>query len=293
MREPAPVSATTPALAARDLTYRHPGGRGVEGVDLAVGAGELVGVLGPNGAGKSTLVRLLSGVLAPERGEVRLGGDPLASLAPRERARRLAVVPQEPAIELPFTALELVLLGRHPHLAGFAFESELDLERARAALGRTGVETLADRDVATLSSGERQRVILARALAQEAPVLLADEPASFLDLRHQVETFDLLRDLADAGRAVLVVLHDLNLAAEYCDRVVLLREGQVFAAGRAETTLTYANLTRVYDTEVYVDLNDLTGGLVVTALSRRARERIAAAQPARPPSAPERPGPPA
>jgi iron complex transport system ATP-binding protein len=188
------------------------------------------------------------------------------------------VVPQEPAIELPFTALELVLLGRHPHLGGFAFESEADLERARAALARTGVAELAARDVATLSSGERQRVVLARALAQEAPVLLADEPASFLDLRHQVETFDLLRDLADAGRAVLVVLHDLNLAAEYCDRVVLLREGSVLAAGPPAATLTYARLTEAYGTEVYVDLNDLTGSLVVTALSRRARARLAAAR---------------
>ncbi|HLF56547.1 MAG TPA: ABC transporter ATP-binding protein, partial [Thermoanaerobaculia bacterium] len=229
------------------------------------------------GSGKSTVVRLLSGVLVPERGAIRLLGDELAKLAPRERARRLAVVPQEPAIELPFTALELVLLGRHPHLAGLAFESEADVERAQAALARCGVAELAGRDVATLSSGERQRVVFARALAQETPVLIADEPASFLDLRHQVETFDLLRELADRGRAVLVVLHDLNLAAEYCDRVVLLREGRVFAAGTAAKTLTYANLTRVYDTEIYVDVNDLTGSLVVTALSRRSRAQLAAA----------------
>jgi iron complex transport system ATP-binding protein len=280
------LTAAPPALAARELGYRHASGRGVEGIELEVGAGELVGVLGPNGAGKSTLVRLLSGVLAPARGEVRLLGDPLATLGARERARRLAVVPQEPAIELPFTALELVLLGRHPHLAGLAFESADDVERARAALERTGAAGLAAREVATLSSGERQRVILARALAQETPVLLADEPASFLDLRHQVTTFDLLRDLADAGRAVAVVLHDLNLAAEYCDRVLLLREGRLFAAGAPDATLTWAHLTELYGTEVYVDLNDLTGSLVVTPLSRRARARLAATRPRGPDPAP-------
>jgi len=193
------------------------------------------------------------------------------------------VVPQEPAIELPFSALELVLLGRHPHLAGLAFESEDDLERARAALVRCGVADLAGRETSTLSAGERQRVVFARALAQDAPVLLADEPASFLDLRFQVEMFDLVRELADSGRAVLVVLHDLNLAAEYCDRLVLLRDGEIFAAGPAATTLTYPHLTAVYGTEVYVDLNDLTGSLVVTPLSRRARERLAAEGGARPP----------
>jgi len=272
-----------PALRTRGLVYRYPGGRGVRGVDFEIAPGEVVGVLGPNGSGKSTLVRLLSGVLAPEAGEIELLGAPLASLAPRERARRLAVVPQEPAIELPFSALELVLLGRHPHLAGLAFESEDDLERARAALARCGVADLAGRETSTLSAGERQRVVFARALAQDAPVLLADEPASFLDLRFQVEMFDLVRELADSGRAVLVVLHDLNLAAEYCDRLVLLRDGEIFAAGPAATTLTYPNLTAVYGTEVYVDLNDLTGSLVVTPLSRRARERLAAEGGARPP----------
>jgi iron complex transport system ATP-binding protein len=271
------AESPAPALAATDLVFLHRGGRGVAGVSLEVGAGEVVGLLGPNGSGKSTLVRLLSGVQAPESGRVRLLGDPLEQLTARERARRVAVVPQEPMIEWAFSGLELVLLGRHPHLGGLAFESPADVELARTALERCGVADLAGRDVASLSSGERQRVVFARALAQETPVLIADEPASFLDLRYQVEIFDLLRALADDGRAVLVVLHDLNLAAEYCDRVVLLRDGEVFAAGSAAETLTYAHLTEVYDTEIYVDVNDLTGALVVTPLSRRARARVKSA----------------
>lgn len=265
-----------PAVEVAGLRFRYPSGGGVEGIDLQVAAGEVVGLLGPNGSGKSTLVRLISGVLEPQAGTIRLAGEDLAALPRREVARRLAVVPQEPRFDLPFSVLETVLLGRHPHLAGVAFESARDLEVARRALARCGAAELAGRSIDELSAGERQRVVFARALAQEAAVLLLDEPASFLDLRFQVELFDRVRELASEGRAVLAVLHDLNLAAEYCDRVALLAGGRLQAVGGTAETLTYANLTRAYGTEVYVDLNDLTGGLVVTPLSARARRRLEA-----------------
>jgi len=266
---------TAPRLAARGVGFSYRDGHGLADVDLAVGAGEIVGLLGPNGAGKSTLVRVLSGVLGPYRGTIRLDGDELAALPRREVARRLAVVPQESPADLPYTALETVLLGRHPHLAGTAFESDRDLDLAREALARLGAVELADRPLAELSAGERQRIAAARALAQQTPLLLLDEPTSFLDLRFQVELFDLLRELAREGRAIVAVLHDLNLAAEYCDRVVLLGGGRVAASGPTAETLTYATLTRVYGTEIYVDLNDLTGSLVVTPLSARARRQLA------------------
>jgi iron complex transport system ATP-binding protein len=266
---------TEPLVSARELGFAHPNGFGVHGVDLAVARGELVGLLGPNGAGKSTVVRLLSGVARPYRGSIRLAGDELAALGRREIARRVAVVPQEPRIELPFSVLELVLLGRHPHLSGLSFESDADLALARRALARVDASEFEARPIAELSSGERQRVVVARALAQETPLLLLDEPASALDLRHQVLLFDLLRELTAEGRGVVAVLHDLNLAAEYCDRVVLLEAGRVAAAGETAATLTYANLTRAYGTEIYVDVQDLTGGLVVTPLSARARRRLA------------------
>ncbi|MCM2269560.1 MAG: ABC transporter ATP-binding protein [Thermoanaerobaculia bacterium] len=268
-------AGSPPALAARGVGFAYRDGHGLADIDLTVGAGEIVGLLGPNGAGKSTLVRLLSGVLGPYRGAIELGGVELARLPRREIARCLAVVPQESAGDLPYTALETVLLGRHPHLTGLAFESDRDLELAHAALARLGAAELAGRPLGELSAGERQRVAAARALAQETPLLLLDEPTSFLDLRFQVELFDLLRELAAEGRAILAVLHDLSLAAEYCDRVVLLAAGRVVAAGPTAETLTYSTLTRVYGTEIYVDLNDLTGSLVVTPLSARARRHLA------------------
>ncbi|MGE0638767.1 MAG: ABC transporter ATP-binding protein [Thermoanaerobaculia bacterium] len=252
--------------------------RVLDEVSFDVRTGEIVGLLGPNGAGKSTLVRALSGVLPEYGGSARILGDEVRELPARELARRVAVVPQEPRFEFSFTALEIVLMGRHPHLAGLAFESETDIAVAREALASVGAESLAPRPIDELSAGERQRVVFARALAQAAPVLLLDEPASFLDLRHQVELFDRLRDLAGAGRAIVAVMHDLNLAAEYCDRVVLLSDGRAAAAGEADEVLTYANLTAVYGTEIYVDLNDITGRLVVTPLSGRARARLRSMQ---------------
>lgn len=269
------AAGAAPAVETRDLAYAY-GDRGVlAGVEVAVGPGEVVGLVGPNGSGKSTLIKVLSGVLGGYRGSARVDGREIRGLPRKELARRLAVVPQEPTFTFPFSALEVVLMGRHPHLGSFAFEGARDLEIARQALARAGASDLTDRTIQELSSGERQRVVFARALAQEAPVLLLDEPASFLDIRHQVELFDRVREEARERRAAaLAVLHDLNLVAEYCDRVYLLHRGRVEAAGPTAEVFTYGNLTRVFETDLYVDVNDLTGRLVVTPLSRRAREAL-------------------
>ena len=272
--------APQPLLEVRDLTVAYGSRLALAGLDLRLERGSVVGLLGPNGAGKSTLVRAVSGVLGGYSGSVTIGGDDLRKLPRKEVARRIAVVPQEPRFDFPFTALEVVVMGRHPHLAGLAFESARDLEIARQALARCGALDLAGRPIDQLSSGERQRIVFARALAQQAPILLLDEPASFLDLRFQVELFDRVRELADEGTGVVAVLHDLNLAAEYCDRVVLLQGGRVVAAGPTAEVLTYKHLTAVYETEVYVDLNDITGALVVTPLSSRARRRLRQLPPA-------------
>lgn len=262
-------------LAARSVHFRyHHSNTVLRDVSLTLERGEVLGIIGPNGSGKSTLLRLLSGWLRPQEGTVELWGQPLTRFGAREIATQIAVVPQETHVDFPFTVMELVLMGRAPYLGGFAFESPNDIVCARAAMERLGVAHLADRIVQELSGGERQRVVLARALAQNTAILLLDEPGAFLDLHHVVGIYDLLRDLAAEGRSVATVLHDLNLAALYCDRVVLLHEGSVFCAGPPAEVISYKNITQVYETEVYVDLNDLTGAVNVLPLSRPYRERL-------------------
>lgn len=246
----------------------------IRDVSLQIHRGEMVGIIGPNGSGKSTLLRLLSAVLRPWSGRVAIEGRPIESYAPRELSRRVGVVPQETHIDFPFTVTEVVLFGRTPHLGALAFESAHDLAIARQAMERTDVAHLAARRVTELSGGERQRVILARALAQEPSILLLDEPSAFLDIRHQVEIYDLLRDLQNEGMTVVTVLHDLNLAGLYCDRLVLLAEGSVACSGEPAEVLTYATLTEVYGTEVYVVMNDITRRLNVLPLSRPYRDLL-------------------
>jgi iron complex transport system ATP-binding protein len=266
---------TASLLEARDLSFAYGERPVLRGVGITVRRGEIVGVLGPNGSGKSTLVRILSGVLAGYTGSARLDGEEIDRAPRRKLARALAVVPQEPVFGFPFTAMEIVLMGRHPHLAGLAFESESDLRLAMTALERCGVAELAARPIHELSSGERQRVVFARALAQQPRALLLDEPASFLDVRHQVEIYDIVRRLAtEEGCGVLTVMHDLNLAAEYCDRIYLIQNGRIEAEGPTEEVFTYTNLTRVFRTEVYVDTNALTGKLLVIPLSGRVQEKL-------------------
>jgi len=271
---PEPTAIHPLSLAVDGVSFAYRGTQVLGNVSLRIEPGEVLGLIGPNGSGKSTLLRVLSGILLPTRGKVRLGDADLRDLSRRAVAQRIAVVPQETLFSFPFTVLETVLMGRHPHLEGLGFESERDVALARAALTRCGAEDLEQRSILELSAGERQRVVFARALAQEPRVLLLDEAASFLDVRHQVALYELVRELAAQGVSVLAVLHDLNLAAEYCDRIALLDRGHVAALGPTAEVFTYQNLTRLFATEVYVDLNHLTGSLLVTPLSGRARRAL-------------------
>ncbi|MEO8603157.1 MAG: ABC transporter ATP-binding protein [bacterium] len=264
------------ALAVRGVSFGYAAQPVLRDVSCRVGRGEFVGIIGPNGSGKSTLLKLMSGYLSPRAGEVLVDGQPVARYSRAELGRMIGVVPQETVVSFPFTVMEMVLFGRTPHLRGFGFEGPADLAAARRALERTDALDLAGRAITTLSGGERQRVILARALAQEPRMLLLDEPAAFLDIRHAVEMYDLLRDLQAEGLSIVSVLHDLNIAALYCDQLVLLDQGAVAHTGSATQVLTYANLTAVYGTEVYVALNDITGALNVLPLSRAHRERLRA-----------------
>jgi iron complex transport system ATP-binding protein len=243
-------------MEARSLFYSVGGRDLVRDVSLDLRPGEVTAVLGPNGAGKSSLLKLFSGERPPTSGEIRLDGRPLAARDTAELARRRAVLPQESVVAFPFSAGEIVLLGRLPHLRGA--ESRRDFDIAAEAMRLTGVSHLARRLFPTLSGGERQRVHLARALAQiwECPgaarFLLLDEPTSNLDLAHQHETLAVARDFAARGVGVLVILHDLNLAAEYADRIVLLSGGAVQAEGTPGKVLTETNVRTVFGLNVAV-----------------------------------------
>ena len=229
-------------LEARALGHARQGRWLVEGVDLKLPAGALVALLGPNGAGKSTLLRLLSGEWAPSRGEVWLGGKPLRAYTPRELALVRAFLPQHRGVAFPYTAQEVVALGRLPHGKGAREE-----ERVAWALAQTGALHLAHRPYPSLSGGERARVDLARILAQETPILLLDEPTNHLDPKQQMEVMALCRRLAREGRLVLAALHDLNLAALFADRLVFLKGGRLLAQGTAHELLRPELLQEVYE----------------------------------------------
>ncbi|MBP1685445.1 MAG: ABC-type cobalamin/Fe3+-siderophore transport system, ATPase component [Deltaproteobacteria bacterium] len=261
-------------LSLAHVTFRYRAVPALNDVSLDLTRGEILGILGPNGSGKSTMLRIMSGVLHPQSGTVDWLGSPLSRVPRTVLARQMAVVPQGGTIEFPFSVMEVVLMGRAPHLGGFAFEGDQDVQVAEAAMRRTGTLDLAHRCIHELSGGERQRVILARALAQVPQALLLDEPGAFLDIRHAVELYDLLRDLQAEGMTIATVLHDLNLAALYCDRVALLKAGRLVRLGPPAEVISYATVRDVYETEVYVDTNDITGAVNVLPLSRVYRERL-------------------
>ena len=221
-------------------------------VTFAVEPGEVVALLGRNGAGKTTLLRAAARTLTTRRGTISCFGDPVTALSRRELAQRIAVVPQDMHVPFPFSVAELVLMGRAPHQALLSFESADDVGRARAALERLGIEHLANRSSLELSGGERQLVLLARALVQEPRLLLLDEPTAFLDLSHRALVLRIVRELAAAGCSSLVASHDFVLTARVCDRLLLLHEGEIGASGPPAEVLDAAILERVFGLDAEV-----------------------------------------
>ncbi|HCU24263.1 MAG TPA: ABC transporter [Deltaproteobacteria bacterium] len=229
-------------------------------LSFCISVGEFIGVLGPNGCGKTTLLNLLAGTLRPSRGRISLFERDLEKHSRRETARLVSVLPQETFVDFPFTALEVVLMGRSPYLKNFQWEGPRDLEIAHEAMRATDCLAFAERDIRSLSGGERERVLLARALAQEPQVLLLDEPTTHLDLEHQGETYRLLQALhREKQLTLLVVLHDLNFAANACGRVLLLSGGELKADGPPELVMTEARLREVFHTEVVRGIHPQTG----------------------------------
>jgi len=235
----------------------HVGGRPfIEGLNLQVGSGRFIGLVGPNGSGKSTMLKTIYRVLRPTAGAVFLGDRSTASMSGREVARELAVMAQEPPSEADLTVYEMVSLGRLPYLTALRRSSDDDEQTVCDVMGRVGVGHLADRSWETLSGGEKQRVLLARAFAQQAPVLILDEPTNHLDIRHQL---DLLRIVKDSGVTVVAALHDLNLAAHYCDEVVVIDVGAVVAHGPPDDVLVSSVLMPVFGIEVDRVVHPRTG----------------------------------
>ena len=259
-------------LRAVDVSFVYGGGAllapVLQDVSAELGRGQILGILGPNGSGKTTLLRLLSRTRTPTSGEVLLDGTPLHRLSRRAVAQRIAVVPQETQLAFDYTVMEMVLMGRHPHLGLFQIEGPADIEIARDALGATGTGPLEGRQFNTLSGGEKQRVVIASALAQSSDILLLDEPTASLDLGYQLEVASLLRRLnRERGVTIAVSTHDLNFAASVCERLVMLRAGRVIAAGTTTEVLTREHIRALYDVTVDVHVHPGSGYLNVVPIA--------------------------
>ena len=238
-------------------------------VSVAFQRGSLTGLLGPNGCGKTTLLKLMAGVLRPRQGAIMLDGRAIDGISRRKLARRIAVVPQETHPAFDYSVLEMVLMGRHPHLGAFQLEGPEDIAIAHDSLSATGTSHLAGRAYMTLSGGEKQRVVIASALAQAPDVLLLDEPTASLDLAYQMEVASLLGRLnRDRGVSMVLATHDLNLAASLCDSLVLVRSGRVLAHGPTREVLTVATIQQLYDVEADVQFHEASGHLTVVPIRR-------------------------
>lgn len=240
----------------------------IKDVSLDIKEGDFLGIIGPNGSGKSTLLRLMTHVLSPYQGRVAFNGKEVRHIPRKDFSRQVGFVSQDAAINFSFSVMEMVLMGRIPHLGRLQFETKKDISIAEEAMELTGVSGLKDRAMDELSAGERQRVVIARSLAQQPILLLLDEPTSHLDIGHQVHCLDLLKKLNRENRlTVVIVLHDLNLASEYCDRIALINNGRIFREGSPDDVLTYQNIEDVYKTVVVVNKNPISSKPYVILVS--------------------------
>ncbi|MEN8614114.1 ABC transporter ATP-binding protein [Dehalogenimonas sp. THU2] len=232
----------------------------VHDVSFRMVPGEMVGLVGPNGSGKSTLIKSLSRILTPVKGSITANGDDISRLGRRELAKLISVVPQTPWLPSAYTAFEIVLMGRNPHLGPLQYEGEKDLTIAWDAMERAGVQQFAERRISELSGGEIQSVLIARALAQQTEGILLDEPTANLDIGRQIDVLNLIKEECHQRHlTVIAAIHDLNLAAHYCEKLVLIRRGELFAFGTPAEVITTDNICQVYGPGSYVHAHPLTG----------------------------------
>lgn len=249
-----------PILNLKNIVFNYEEKRVLKGIDLPVYHGEILGILGPNGSGKSTLLKVMDGVFYPDQGEILIKGKSYRSYSRGELAREVAMVAQENHFRFNFSCIEVVLMGRFPHLKRLQFETRNDFRIASEALKATHSIEFADRSIHDLSGGEKQRVLIARALTQEPGVILLDEPTSFLDLKYKREIFKLISRLRDEKKiGVVIVSHDIDLVAQYCNKVILLKDGIVYKSGEPDSVITAENIEDVYDCPVLVDQNPISG----------------------------------
>ena len=257
-------------IEANSISFRYHKDWVLEDVSFRVEKGEFVGVIGPNGSGKTTLLKILYRLLSPQKGEILFELVPMKKMDRTDIARRIAVVAQETQLLFPFSVLETVLMGRSPYLGHLMFESEKDLEISKRAMEGTNILPFSQRPMDELSGGERKRVFIARALAQEPEVILLDEPTANLDIHHQIDFLDLILTLnRERGLTIVMASHDMNIASEFCDRLILLRGGRIYKMGTPEEVITKENIESVYGCEVWIDQNPISGMPRISLLKKR------------------------
>lgn len=256
-------------IELKDLWFKYRDGWVLQDIDFKVSQGDFLGIIGPNGSGKSTLLKLIDYILLPQKGEVFLDGKSLKEMRRKEIAREIALLPQETIFYFDFKALEIVLQGRAPHLGSLRLEGRRDIEIAIDSMKKTDTLDLAYRSITTLSGGQKQGVLLARALAQEPRLLLLDEPTANLDIKHKMQIMNLLQQLnRKDGLTVVMASHDINLSAEYCSKLILLKEGEIYAKGSPQEVISPENIFAVFEYEAYVDRSPISGQPRINLISK-------------------------
>ena len=259
------------AIKIENLTFARNGRKIINDVSFSVQEGELLGIIGPNGAGKTTLLKLILGLLNPNSGKIYIEGKNITEYSSKELYKKIAFVPQENNLDFPMTVLETVLLGRIPHLSRFCLENEKDYYIASTALRAADMENFSGRYVNQLSVGERQLVTIAKALAQETKLIFLDEPTSSLDVSHTIQIMEILKDLTENGKTVTSVIHDLNIASRYCDKVLIIHSGVIKGFGLARDVFTKEIIQNSFSVNVNIQKSEHTGNILIEPVNRNIR----------------------